>query len=150
MMKHWPESVIQVIYDLLVRLWSTKTHPLHWQQKWAVFIPKVAGSKSLNDLRPIMLLETLRKQWFKLIVADITHVWELFNMMSDAQHGSRRGRSTDAAILQLQNLIEDSNARTSPLFIAMWDITKAFDSVSKNILKMSWTGSSPDHCRLYS
>ena len=138
MMKHWPDEVLKSIYDLLVRLWNTKSHPEHWQQKWAVFIPKVVGSKSLNDLRPIMLLETLRKQWFKLIVADITHVWEKFNMMSDAQHGSRRGRSTDAAILQLQNLIEDSNASRTPLYIAMWDITKAFDSVSKNILKMSW------------
>jgi len=138
MMKHRPDEVLQTVYELLVRLWDTKSHPDHWQQKWAVFIPKVAGSKSLNDLRPIMLLETLRKQWFKLIVADITYVWEKFNMMSDAQHGSRRGRSTDAAILQLQNLIEDSNTNQVPLYIAMWDITKAFDSVSKNVLKMSW------------
>jgi hypothetical protein len=76
MMKQWPDQVVQTIYDLLVRLWNTKTHPDHWQQKWAVFIPKVTGSKSLNDLRPIMLLETLRKTWFKLIVADITKVWE--------------------------------------------------------------------------
>lgn len=36
------------------------------------------------------------------------------------------------SLLQLQNLIEDSHAQGTPLLIAMWDITKAFDSVSRS------------------
>ena len=38
----------------------------------------------------------------------------------------------------MQSLFEQSHNTLSPLFISSWDISKAFDSLSKNTLRYSW------------
>ena len=45
---------------------------------------------------------------------------------------------TDAAILQLINLMEDAEDIGAPIYLSSWDIRKAFDSPSYNILTLAW------------
>ncbi len=37
------------------------------------------------------------------------------------------------------NTLEDAIEKGQPLHTCTWDITKAFDSVSKNVMKLAWT-----------
>jgi len=140
-MRLWPPSFSRLIYDLLCVLWLRRKIPRHWKHRLLTPLPKVPGSELLTDLRPITLYECLRKIWTRLVVAPIQAAWERHNILSDSQYGFRPGRSTTSAILHLLNHIEDAvytPAADHRLYIVLWDISKAFDSVHKSYLRAAW------------
>ena len=52
------------VYHHLASLWETKAVPPWWQCRWLCPIPKVPDpDPSMDDLRPLMLVEVLRKLW---------------------------------------------------------------------------------------
>ena len=65
-------------------------------------------------------------------------MWEEEDILSTQQHGFRPGRGTESAILHVINLISAAHHNKESIFTTFWDITRAFDSVSKNVLKASW------------
>ena len=62
----------------------------------------------------------------------------LLDVLQSSQHGYRRRMGTDAAIIQLINIIEDAEDSGTPIFLSSWDIKNAFDSPSYNALALSW------------
>ena len=59
--QHWkPERMVAEAYECLVRMWQDRSIPDSWKWKWLVPIPK-NSSERLQDIRPIMLMEVLRK-----------------------------------------------------------------------------------------
>ena len=81
-----------------------------------------------------------------MIVKRIMNVIEEQGALSESQHAFRRGRGTYTANLQLQNAMETAWQRRTKLYGSSWDIKKAFDSVSKAIIRLAWTrlGVPPD------
>ena len=61
MMKAWPEEVSHLAYDILVKMWGAKHVPEWWKFRWLAPIPKNPLAPTVDELRPIMLLEVLRK-----------------------------------------------------------------------------------------
>jgi len=92
----------------------------------------------LNDLRPISLLETTRKIWMGIIVGRIVGVWESGNVLAEGQYGFRKYRGCKAPTLQVINALEEAEEAGTEIHGSSWDIKRAFDSVSKPILQMSW------------
>ena len=43
------------------------------------------------------------------------------------------------ASLMFINAIEEAVEKDEPLHVSSWDITRAFDSVSKNIIRLAWS-----------
>ena len=60
MMAKWPEEVIRTVYDTLLLLDNNDHTPEYWKRKLLVPMPKTPDP-SPKDLRPLMLVETLRK-----------------------------------------------------------------------------------------
>ena len=57
-----PKIVIQEIHKCLVQFWTDKHIPTSWKWRWLVPIPKKpTDSPTLEELRPLMLCEALRK-----------------------------------------------------------------------------------------
>ena len=54
--------------------------------------------------------------------------------MYDGQFGFRKHRSTTDAIYNIRKIIESCNDYNKPLYLAFVDITKAYDSINRNIL----------------
>ena len=54
--------------------------------------------------------------------------------MYDGQFGFRRHRSTIHAIYNIRKIVETCNEYNKPLYLAFVDITKAYDTVNRNIL----------------
>jgi len=106
--------------------------------RWLCLIPKTEDSKTSEEHRPVMLVEVLRKCWIGLSIYKITQVWKKHDILDPSQHGYKSKRGTDTALLGLQIMFEQSARINSPLFLSSWDISKAFDSLSKNVLKFSW------------
>ena len=138
MMKAWSPEFKRLVYDNLIPSWGTKQLPEWW--KWRKLRLKLKDDKPITpqNLRPIVLVEVLRKIWIGLIILKINQVWQKHDILNSAQHGFRPKRGTDTALLQLQSHFEQSYITNSPLFLSSWDISKAFDSLSKNSLRFSW------------
>ena len=111
-----------------------------WLQ-WGWLCPKPkdpTSSITLDGLRPMMLLEVLRKLCLEIYVQKIVHHWEVHQTLTHSQHGFRRGHGTESALLLHLNCLEHARLSHSPLFLSSWDIRRAFDSVSKEAMDASW------------
>ena len=139
MMKEWPEEVLQAAHLAMTQIWETGTIPNWWQWKWNCPIPKTDPDiATLDDLRPIALLETTRKIWMGIIVGRINRVWEHEEVLSNGQYGFRSTRSTESPTIQVINALEEAEESATEIHGSSWDIRRVFDSVPKSILVMSW------------
>ena len=138
MVKGWPDTVLSRVHELLTRAFSGPTPT--WLQ-WGWLCPKPKDPSvgiTLDGLRPLMLLEVLRKIWLWIYVRKIVQHWEAHQILTHSQHGFRRGHGTDSALLIHLNCLEHARHTNSPLFLSSWDIRRAFDSVSKEAMDASW------------
>ena len=89
------------MYDLMCALWKDKMVPGWWRHRWLIPLPNKPENPTLDELRPIVLLEVTRKCWTGLIIAAIMEQVERQRVLSEAQHGFRRKRSTHTVNLQI-------------------------------------------------
>ena len=109
--------------------------------QWGWLCPKPKDPEAevtLDGLRPLILLEVLRKIWVGIVVSRITGAWEGHRVLAPAQHGFRPGRGTDSALLQFLNATEHAEETSTSLYTSSWDIRRAFDSVSREAMEVSW------------
>ena len=132
MLRALPSSIQHAIYKCIVRAWTDKTIPDQWKWRWLVALQKdTEPIPSLNKLRPIMLLDTIRKVWSNVLLYKIQRIWEKHNFLHNAQHGFRSKRSTDSATIQLLALIESAHLNNTPLYMASFDLKSAFDTLTR-------------------
>ena len=138
-LKHWPIELSQDVYSTLVDCWTDKAIPPGWKWRWLVPIPKKAADiPSIKDLRPLILVEAVRKIWSRLVIQKMKEVWQEIPLLNNAQHGYTAHRSTMTASLLHINLLEDAIDRNLELHTTSYDLSKAFDSVSKNLMRLAW------------
>ena len=139
MIKSWPEQCKQAAYDCLVRQWQDKHICPSWKWRWLVPIPKKFNDIAiLKDLRPLMLIETLRKLWTKLIIDRVQRVWRTRHTLNPCQHGCQAQLGTSTASILHIDTIEAAREANQHLHRSSWDKSKAFDSVSKNLMRIAW------------
>jgi len=71
MVQLWPDSVVERAYECLRDAWSRKEGLEGWGTRLLAPIPK-KPNPDLRDLRPLMLVEVMRKIWVGLITSHIT------------------------------------------------------------------------------
>jgi hypothetical protein len=134
MMRCWSVKTRKSIYEMLVECWTKGTVPDYWRWRWLVPIPKKADP----ELRPLMLLEGLRKIWVATMSDRIKWRWGRRQTVDPAQHGFLKGRGTDSALLATLNILETAKEWKSSLYMTSWDFKRAFDSVPKSLLIHAW------------
>jgi hypothetical protein len=71
MVQLWPEMVVERAYDCLLEAWKRKEGLEGWGTRFLAPIPK-KNNPDLKDLRPLMLVEVMRKIWVGLITGRVT------------------------------------------------------------------------------
>ena len=137
MMKLWPHHIRSKVHQILAEMWSKHEFPQYWKEMWLVPIPK-KDSPTLDDLRPLMLTDALRKTWMSIFVHRIQTEISQRHLLDEAQHGSIRGRTIDSNNTQFVNIIETAQQTGSPLYVTSFDKRRAFDSVPKSLLIWCW------------
>ena len=140
MAKGWPDPVTHYVHQCLLHLWNQQQTPGWLQWSWLCPKPKnLEEEVTLDGLRPLRLLEVIRKLWTGIIVGRITRAWERHRVLATAQQGFRPGRGTDTALIQFINAREHAEETNTPLYTSSWDIRRAFDSVSREAMELGWT-----------
>ena len=68
-LKHWPTALSEDVYSTLVDCWTDRAISVGWKWRWLVPIPKKASDiPAIQDLRPLILVEAVRKIWSKLVL----------------------------------------------------------------------------------
>ena len=136
MIRAWPKSVVTWVHTELTKMWVSGQFPAWWSTKLLVPIPK-KDDPTLSDLRPIMLLEPIRKLWMGTIIRKIMASWEQQGILSENQYGFRKHKSCGHAVLQLINSMEEAEEEATSILISSWDIKRAFDSISRELIQFS-------------
>ena len=107
-----------------------KYYPEAW--KHAQILPLPKGTKNRadpNSWRPISLLCNVGKFLEKIMQRRLARWLDQTQALNEAQHGFRRGRSTESALHALTAATLSAFNRRKQILAVSLDITKAFDSV---------------------
>jgi len=139
MLKAAPEDLLKHIHSLLSVMWTHRYVCVWWRDKFMSPLPKKPNPTStLENIRPIGLLEVLRKLWTGILTRRIVTIWETNDVLNQSQHGYRWRNGTPSAILRVLNKIEEAKAEKISTSIIFWDFQKAFDSITPNLIRLAW------------
>jgi len=133
-----PPDHLLALYKHMVTLWDKRASLPAWKWRELSPLPKVLENITINDIRPLTLIEPARKVWVSIFVNRIKQHWTKYNLIHSSQHAYTAHRGVDTVHPQHRNLLEEARETCSSLFYTSWDIKRAFDRVAKPILKASW------------
>ena len=129
--------MIKRSYEILVEMWNNKEIPEFMKWRWICLLPKVPNSLSPSDLRPITLVEILRKLWSGFFVNKVRDSVNKFSLISANQFGYTKWKGTDMLSVVLANALEQASEQNLNIALSSWDKKRAFCSVSKNVSKIA-------------
>ena len=83
-----------------------------------------------KDLRPLMMVEVLRKAWYSFGVKIIWKFLEENKIISINQFAYRKNYEACIAQLMMVAILEETAETASSITAASWDEERAFDNVS--------------------
>ena len=90
MVSNWSEPLTEHVYNLLISIHADGSSPQHWAWKWLAPIPKVTANVTVKDLRPLSLIEVLRKLWNGIQVRKVWPLLEKYKLLHNAQNAYLR------------------------------------------------------------
>nr|VZI26708.1 unnamed protein product [Spirometra erinaceieuropaei] len=116
--------------------------PADWKSARITPLHKGGSKAPANNYRPISLTSICCKLMEKIIKRELMRFLEQHNLLSDAQHGLRSGRSCVTNLLNCLERWTRSVDEGNALHVVYIDFKKAFDSVphQRPLHKLSRTG----------
>ena len=103
--------------------------PAEWKKATIVPIPKSGDLTLVKNYRPISLLPLPGKILEKLVHSQLSDHIESNSLLTDVQHGFRKGHSTVHSVAQFTNYINIKSDVGLPTLATYLDFRKAFDCV---------------------
>ena len=129
--RYLPQNAIQILVTIYKACVSLCHTPKKWRERRVIFLPK--PGKDSYDLpksyRPISLANFLLKALERLVVWRMDKDMEDFPIQS-LQHGFMKGKSTESAIFNTVDYIEEYIFDKQHCLGVFLDISSAFDSIS--------------------
>jgi len=116
------------VLAIINRVWETGQVESEWKSIVQIPIPKKGDLRSLDNWRPICLVNTVVKLMNRMIYNRLVPVVD--SVMRDNQFGFRPSRSTASAQLILNEILVKSSREKRRLYLGFVDFSKAFPSIS--------------------
>ena len=122
------------LHLLITYLWEKEILPQDWKDANIVVIYKNKGDKAVcGNSRGISLLAIAGKVIAKVLLNRLVeHISE--GVLPETQCGFRKTRSTNDMVFVLRQLLEKSREHGKDLHVAFIDLSKAFDTVNREML----------------
>ena len=132
------ETSIEMMYELIGKIWETDEIPIGWKEGYIVKIPKKGDLQECKNYRGIMLLSVPGKV-LNIIILEILKN-EVDNTLRDHQAGFRQDICSIDQIATLRIIVEHSMEFDSSLYINVVDYEKTVDSLDRDTLwKLRYT-----------
>ena len=133
--------ICQVTHMMNISVKSS-TFPTAWKKALVIPIPKGGNLSLVQNYRPISLLPLPGKVLEKLMHKQLIEYIDDHSLLTDNQHGFRKGHSCIHSAAQLTNFIDKKMDSRTPTLAVFVDFRKAFDCVQHPILieKLSCLG----------
>lgn len=133
--KKIPHSGTKILTVIINNCINNSYFPNSWKVAKIIPLPKVQKPSITKDYRPLSLTNNLGKILEDIILQKLHHHIEDKELIPDFQFGFRQGHSTiDALTLFREKITSAINNRNS-LAVCLFDIEKAFDTVSHKDIK---------------
>ena len=122
------------LHNFILDCWSAKCLPQQWKNSSIILVYKQKGDRAeCGNSRGISLLSVAGKVLAKIMLTRLLeHVVDL--VLPESQCGYRHGRSTIDIIFVARQLQEKCREQHQDLYLAFVDLTKAFDTVNRDLL----------------
>src|SRR6266496_5885787 len=135
---HLHYRVLTLVLILFNRILSQGYIPQQWKHALLFPIPKpIAFNYNLNNTRPIALLDCLRKFFFKIITNRLNTYLTRSNLLQNNNRARIGSNSCLEPISIVNHLLHQATSTNSPLFIALQDMSKAYDRVNISLLSLA-------------
>ncbi|GES83764.1 ribonuclease H-like domain-containing protein [Rhizophagus clarus] len=139
--KKFPKNHYDLIINLFNDILKLETIPSRWQEALLYPIPKPEyWNCDLSKTRPIILLDTLRKIFTKVLTQRLQRYLTKTSVLQKTNQAGLQGSSTMEIIFKIQTIIDyhkNTSATRSPFYIMIQDLSKAYDRVNLSLLKLS-------------
>jgi hypothetical protein len=119
-------------YTAMARLYNliekSGRWPVEWLNAYVAMIPKAAGGTRPRDQRPITVLEVIYRVWSKGIILEWAPTLQR-ELLGPWTMGFRAGSGTLYLAQLLSDIIILQRRRGAELWLASFDVEKAFDSL---------------------
>ena len=126
------DTAVEVLTDLLNKIWRKEKLPEDWTKGIIIKLPKKGDLSICDNWRGIMLLSIPSKVLSKVLLSRIDEKLDL--KFREEQAGFRKGRGCIDQIFTLRNIIETCAEWNTPIHINFIDFQKAFDSIHRSTL----------------
>jgi hypothetical protein len=127
------EPIIRWLFEFFTDVWKNEQIVKEWNMTTLIKLYKSKGDRKICDnYRGIALLNTTSKIFSRIILNRIHDLVDC--QLLEIQSGFRSNRSTIDQIFTLKMTMEKRRAFNKPLFMCFIDITKAYDSVNRELL----------------
>ena len=131
LIKHIGESRVDMMHDILKRVWEVEQMPEEWKKSEISPIYKQKGDQlECGNLRGIKLLEHGMKIFEKILERRLRKLITVNNM----QFGFSPGKGTTDAVFIIQRLQEKQIEVHKDLFLTFIDLEKAYDRVPRDLV----------------
>ena len=113
---------------------ATGKYPKLWKHPLINPVYKSGETEEVGNYRPIALLPILSKVLEKVVSTQLMDHLESQSHLSNTQHGFRPKLSTETALLKVTESLYKNIDDNFVSLVILCDLSKAFDSVSHNIL----------------
>ncbi|GBB97321.1 hypothetical protein RclHR1_29670002 [Rhizophagus clarus] len=133
--KHFPKRHHTILLTLFNNILQTGHIPSAWKSALLYPIPKPEfWNYQLEKTRPIILLESLRKIFVKIITDRLNKFLHTTNALQPNNQAGIAGSSTAEIILTIQTCIDINLAQNRKFYIMVQDLSKAYDRINLDLL----------------
>ena len=132
--KHGGAQLAESLHALISTIWATETVPQDLKDANIVTIFKKKGDRAVcGNSRGISLLAVAGKILSKVMLTRLVHQLTE-DLLPETQCGFRKERSTTDMIFAARQIQEKCREQNKDLFMAFIDLSKAFDTVNRELL----------------
>ena len=148
-LKNLPDCMVDKITLLFNKIMSSGRIPKGWNRGRVTLVHKRGPREILGNYRPITVLVSLSALYSKVLNERLIMVTETHKLLGEIQNGFRKGRCAADNNFVLDTILWKSRAKGKPVHMSFIDITKAYDTVNRDILwkKLSSLGITGDFLR---
>ena len=126
--------LIYYVFTIINTSIVTGIFPKLWKHPFVIPYFKSGDIDNVSNYRPISLLPILSKVLEKIVANQLMSYLESNNLLAESQHGFRKSLSTETALMKVNEYIYNNIDNQNINLLLLLDLSKAFDSVSHEIL----------------